>query len=232
MIRCSANEHYYDNDKHSSCPFCGSAREIEEETSFISSQRDDTDKTKIVRHTEEAETKTVLNNLNQEVSNEPIETKLNKEMNQMQDQSEKTIAPWARKDIKDTKSNRTNQETVVSKSKFSDAPVVGWLVIIEGNKKGQDYRIIPGINTIGRDNNNTIQLNTDDKEISREKHCLIEYEVKNKTFYLERGTTTTYLNDKRVGGDGSELKSGDIIEIGVTKLKFISFCSSEFCWDM
>lgn len=230
MIRCDANEHYYDNSKHSSCPFCGNARGNDDKTSFIQPQREDSDKTKLVGNT--AEIKTVhKHDLNKKSSNEDADIQ-SKKGETMKDKSEHTIAPWQRAKINEASTNDKYSEKQSAKSKFSNAPIVGWLVIIEGNNQGQDYRIIPGINTIGRDDENVIVINTDDKEISRDKHCVIEYEVKNKKFYLERGTTTTYLNDNRVGGDGTELNSGDIIEIGATKLKFIPFCSADFCWNM
>ena len=69
-------------------------------------------------------------------------------------------------------------------------------------------------------------------EISRQKHCIIEFDTKNRKFYLERGESSTYLNNERVGGDGRLLKPNDIIEIGATKLRFIPFCNDDFCWEV
>lgn len=213
MIRCSANEHYYDNSKHSKCPFCTSGRGDDEKTSMVG-PRDDNDKTRVV-----------------DVAPMPEQKIEKEETPEMKQQDPKTTAPWQRKR---TKEQKDSAETLTQKteSSFSDAPVVGWLVVKEGNNQGRDFRIIPGINAVGRDVGNTICIDTGDHEISRERHCIIEFDVKNSKFYLERGSTTTYLNDSRVGGDGSELVIGDIIELGATKMQFVPFCSADFCWEM
>ncbi|SFV68616.1 Conserved domain protein [hydrothermal vent metagenome] len=188
MIRCNANTHYFDNAKHSQCPFC---------MSQIGSNKNASNASTVQKTTLESH-KNIPNNNNN-----------------------KTIAPWQRKEI-------LSNENI----KPSIAPIVAWLVIIEGENRGQDFRVIPAINTIGRDKSNTIFIDIADYEISREKHCIIEFDVKNNQFYLERGMSTTYLNNKRVGGDGSLLNVGDIIEIGSTKMKFIPFCTEDFSWDL
>ena len=182
MIRCDANEHYFDETKHSKCPFCKGKSNAE---------------------------KTVL------MTSFPKE----RELTTIMEDDSKTVAPWQREAKEKTK-------------EYNKAPIVGWLVIIEGNHKGEDFRIIHGINSIGRERSNTICLNIDDNEISRETHCIIEFDSKNSKFYLERGTTTTYLNDARVGRDGTLLKMNDIIEIGSTKLRFIPFCGEDFSWKI
>ncbi len=218
MTRCDANEHYFDNNKHSKCPFCTSESNSDKKTSVLRS-KSELGKTKYL----DIDTKNISKDT-------PIPKK---EENSMSESDPKTTAPWQRKKTK-AETNETTESSCIDsvQASFSNAPVVGWLVIVEGNHKGQDFRIIPGINAIGRDKSNNICVDTGDQEISRERHCIIEFDVKNSKFYLERGATTTYLNDNRVGGDGSELSIGDIIEIGATKVKFVPFCSAEFCWDM
>jgi len=208
MVRCDANEHHYDNSKHSSCPHCTSGRGNDDKTSIIAKAHP--------KKPQQSgyEDDTVIRNNKSDNINSP------------KDSGPKTVAPWARKK---TKKDESSSET---KSAYSDAPVVGWLVIFEGLQKGRDFRIIPGINTIGRGNINTINIDNGDSEISRERHCLIEYDLKSGQFYLERGTTSTSHNGGRVGGNGNELALGDTIEIGSTILKFIPFCNSDFCWEM
>jgi len=220
MIRCEANEHYYDNSKHSSCPFCG-------RVSSNDGKRASTDKTVLVEPKRTSSDKTELVSQNEENKTVIVRNSSTKEKQMDNNMGEKTIAPWQRK--KSSQSSETKNDIDES---FSEAPVVGWLVIVEGASMGKDFRIVPGINTIGRGMENMITINNGDNEISREKHCIVEFDVKNSKFYLERGTTTTYLNENRVGGEGSEMDAGDIIEIGKTKLKFIPFCSSDYCWEM
>ncbi|HIP13612.1 MAG TPA: FHA domain-containing protein [Arcobacter sp.] len=203
MVRCDANEHHYDNSKHSSCPHCTSGRGNDEKTSIRAKPHPKT-----------------------EVSSEKDTFIRDNKLKLDKNSGSKTVAPWARKKTK------KDESTLETKSAYSDAPVVGWLVVFEGLQKGRDFRIIPGINTIGRGNINTINIDNGDSEISRERHCLIEYDLKSGQFYLERGTTSTSHNGGRVGGNGNELALGDTIEIGSTILKFIPFCNSEFCWEM
>ena len=208
MVRCDANEHHYDNSKHSSCPHCTSGRGNDDKTSIIAK----------ARHKPQQggyEDDTFIRD------KKPIHG-----VPTTKDNGPKTVAPWARKKTK------KDELTSEIQSSYSGAPVVGWLVLIEGKEKGRDFRLIPEINTIGRGSQNTINIDNGDTEIAREKHCLIEYDVKSGEFILERGSKSTYHNDKGVRGDGKILELGDIIEIGSTKLKFIPFCNSDFCWEM
>lgn len=205
MVRCDANEHHYDNSKHSSCPHCTSGRGND-------------DKTSLIRGNKTNETPSKPNVEKEIVIRKPS-------IPSSSDGGPKTVAPWMRK-------GKINNEKPQESSAYSNAPVVGWLVLIEGEQKGRDFRIIPEINTIGRGTQNTINIDNGDKEIAREKHCLIEYDIKSGEFVLERGSKSTYHNDKGVRGDGKVLEVGDIIEIGSTKLKFIPFCNSDFCWEM
>ena len=206
MVRCDANEHHYDNSKHSSCPHCTSGRGSDDKTSII-------DRRDIVPPTG-------TQNIKRDDSNDtiPIAT--------LQDRGPKTVAPWARKKIE------KDEPASTAKSAYADAPVVGWIVIVKGLHRGKDFKIIPGINKIGRGISNAINIDNGDTEISRDEHCLIEYDLKSGQFYLERRTSSTYHNGGRVGGNGNELSQGDTIEIGSTVLKFIPFCNSDFCWEM
>ncbi len=228
MIRCSANEHYFDNDKHSKCPFCTSGKKSNKQRSSDTPRGDD-EKTKSTN----SSAKTEFND-NPPPADKTPNSSTKEDNNNMKDNDPKTTASWQRKkENKESEHRETDSSPKQEpKANFSLAPVVGWLVVVEGEERGRDFRVIPGINNIGRDSANDIAIDTGDLEISRDKHSIIEFDVKNSKFYLERGTTATYLNDNRVGGDGSELVLGDIIEIGATKLKFIPFCSSEYCWDM
>ncbi len=222
MVRCPADEHHYDDSKHSSCPHCtkilnGGYRNM--------NNRKPEDKTIQVNQkkpTAESEKKTVMRD---EGSAGVV-----KPNHPTQDSSEpKTTAPWMNNSTKDTRKEKETKHTYLAFGETS--PVTGWLVIVEGENKGKDFRIIPGINTIGRSKDNTIIIDSD-SSISRGRHCLIEYDYKNGKFYIEKETNSVYLNGDRVGGNGSELTINDIIEIGKTKLKFIPFCNSEFCWEL
>lgn len=249
-VKCDANEHYYDADKYSSCPYCAANRGTREAT--VPDREDSYEiKTEInpSNHNMEGDIPTELkgekngpyvgedepktkptidtrpyNYANQDPSYSYIpgvDKNPASEPKPYTDDEPKTIGTW------------DNVATIISADKdkiFQKAPVVGWLVIVEGNQIGRDFRIIPGLNTIGRDKDNTIVIDNQDKSISRNRHCLVEYDMKNNNYYIERGGNNTYLNGDRVGGEGVKLNSGDTIEIGETKLRFIPLCSSEFNW--
>lgn len=113
----------------------------------------------------------------------------------------------------------------------NETPVVGWLVIIEGPGKGTALEFSFGLQTIGRDSGQSICLNFGDEEISRESHASLEYDPRERKVFLSKGSNLVYLNKERVGQSAEiGLKWGDVIELGATKLRFVSFCSPDFCW--
>lgn len=109
-------------------------------------------------------------------------------------------------------------------------PVVGWVVCIEGPSKGADYRIKPERNFIGRNSDMDIAL-TKDQSVSGRNHAIISYNPKNGVFRLVPGDGhgLTYLNNDEIFS-ATEIKHGDIIELGATKLRFIPFCDGGFTW--
>jgi hypothetical protein len=111
-------------------------------------------------------------------------------------------------------------------------PVVGWLVCIEGNNLGNDFRLKSGRNFIGRAQDMDVSIPGDDT-VSREKHAIVVYEPKTYTFLVQAGDSKelSYLNDKVVLNP-EELKANDIITVGNTKLMFFPCCNEKFNWEM
>lgn len=107
----------------------------------------------------------------------------------------------------------------------------GWLVGIEGPSKGKAYTVRENKNYIGRSANNDIVL-AEDHTVSREKHAVIIYVPKQRIFIAQPGDSRElfYVNDDVVL-ENLPLKSGDLIEIGRSKLRFLPLCGSEFGWD-
>ena len=118
----------------------------------------------------------------------------------------------------------------IMKQKTGIDPVVGWVVCIDGPSKGQDYKIKSERNVIGRDRSMDIAI-TDDTGVSRENHASISYNPKTGSFRLVPGEShgLAYLNDEEVYVP-AELKRGDVIELGQTKLMFVPFCGEDFAW--
>lgn len=111
--------------------------------------------------------------------------------------------------------------------------VRGWLVVIGGPGVGKSLEIGTGQNQIGRHPSNRISLPFGDQNISRECHAILSYDPKKRKFHLtnnQTGQNLTYLNDDAVYAP-TEMKAGDVIGIGATKLKFYPLCGEAFDWS-
>lgn len=110
-------------------------------------------------------------------------------------------------------------------------PVVGWLVCIEGNDKGLDFRIHSDNNFIGRSEEMDICIRGD-VAIAKYRQAVASYDARNKRFYMApcEGRSLVYLNGEPLLAPAGIVK-GDIIEIGCTKLLFVPLCCREFSWE-
>jgi hypothetical protein len=138
-----------------------------------------------------------------------------------------------RKDISGvTKIYKASASSTISDASEREDPVVGWLVIIEGRGKGADFRLGFGANAIGRGEGESVSLNFGDKQISRTNHGVLTYDPKGRKFYIQGGggRSLTYLNDEVVLSP-TQLSDRSIIQVGETKLKFVSFCDDNFNWE-
>lgn len=95
------------------------------------------------------------------------------------------------------------------------APVLGWLVIMKGKRRGSDFRIDKDSVTIGREGSCDVAL--DDDTASRE-HSRIKKEG-DRFEVIDLGSANgTFLNRKKV--QRHKLKDGDVIKVGETLLLF------------
>ncbi len=111
------------------------------------------------------------------------------------------------------------RKTVVLTDKRK-TPVVGWFVALNGEQKGEDFRIHDGQNIIGSAPDAEIVLR--DSGISG-KHASLRY--KDQKFFLTDldSTNGTYLNDRPDPIAKEELKDNDVVRIGEISLKFKCF---------
>lgn len=132
----------------------------------------------------------------------------------------------------DKKTRVVPKTRATSDEEDTSTPVVAWLVIIEGPGRGRAFEMSYGLNKIGRGADQEITLNFGDEEISRKNHAAIEYDPKDRSFYLTKGENLVYVNDKRVGMNSEhKMDAGDLIQIGKTFLNFVPFCHPGFDWS-
>lgn len=107
-------------------------------------------------------------------------------------------------------------------------PVRGWLVVVEGAKKGIDYRLHTGKNTVGRSKSNDVAFDFDNT-VSAEENVVITYDERNNMFYIQsgKGKNNVYINNS-ILLDARQIKDNDVIEIGQTKLVLRTFCNETF----
>lgn len=115
-----------------------------------------------------------------------------------------------------------------------DDPVVGWLVIVSGPGKGSHVAVGEQDNHVGRGGGSEsprVQLDFGDRGISRSNAFVIRYDPKKRRFKIlpGKGSNIIYLNDDDLDHP-TEIKSGDVIEVSETKLRFVSFCGGDFDW--
>ena len=109
-------------------------------------------------------------------------------------------------------------ETILaSEGTRSGGDVVGVLVAIDSELKGQIFPIKPGENHLGRHKSSDVELKSE--KISRSHAMLIHHDG---IFVIKplSDKNPTFLNDVRT--DGDELGDGDTIRLGLTTLKFRS----------
>lgn len=109
-------------------------------------------------------------------------------------------------------------------------PVCGWLVCIEGVKRGLDFKVRMGKNFVGRADDMDIQI-LGDNGISRRNHAIVVYDPQHRNTVLLPGESSglAYLNGDAVYTP-RELAAYDIVELGKSRFLFVPFCGNNFEW--
>ena len=109
-------------------------------------------------------------------------------------------------------------------------PVTGWLVVIEGEKKGTSFTVHTDRNIIGRGIEHDINISFD-KASSKSGDAVISYDSRKSRFHITvlEGKNNVYLNDD-ILLQPEVLKDYDVIEIGETKFVFRSLCNEQFTY--
>ncbi len=112
------------------------------------------------------------------------------------------------------------------------APVVGWLVCIDGKEKGKDYKIVAGGNTIGRIGGNvTPDIVLKDEQVSRGAHATLFYDPDDDNYVLQSGQVhgLTKVNGALLTGSIT-LNYHDKIKMGSSIFLFEPLCREGFSW--
>ena len=121
----------------------------------------------------------------------------------------------------------------VSRAKFHQDPVVGWLVIVGGPGLGAHRSIYEGNNTVGRASTQRVPIDFGDDTISSEEQAYIRYDSHDRSFLFVPNlakTNVVQVNDQKPTG-AVELKAMDVITMGRTQLVFVPFCGPDFDWS-
>ena len=131
--------------------------------------------------------------------------------------------------INNADSDESRTVALIKEEKGID-PVVGWIICVEGNEKGRDYRIHADNNYIGRSSRMDICIRGDET-VSRDNHAVISYDTVDNTYYFSPGDgrAIVRLNEKALF-QTSEIKAYDKITIGKSSFLFIPLCGDEFHW--
>ena len=124
-----------------------------------------------------------------------------------------------------------SKDTKPDKADSSD-PVVGWLVIVEGPGKGRSLTLGYGMNDIGRSAEARVPLDYGDAEIARSQHALVTFDPRSLKFFVQHGggKNLTYVGDNPVLVP-QELRGGEEIALGRTRLRFVALCGPDFDWQ-
>ena len=203
MQQCS-NGHLYDDEKNASCPFCSNGSSVNVTVPLTEPQAD-------------------MGNAF------PQTTPLDGDYVAPQPQvaGAQGVFP-ATMPVNEEFAKTTYKEDMVNEKGIVE--VRGWLVCLEGEKRGEDFPIRGERSTIGRGAGNDIRLDFD-TSVSKAVNAIIAYDARNNKFFISFGESKNniYVNDQLLMTP-IELKDYDVIEIGSTKMIFRSLCNESFNW--
>lgn len=100
-------------------------------------------------------------------------------------------------------------------SQASGLPVLGWLVILKGRRKGRDFRIDKDVSVLGREG--TCDFVIEDDTVSRQ-HVRIRSEDRKFILFDLGSGNGTFVNGEQV--QRVELQDGDVIKVGDSLILF------------
>ena len=108
--------------------------------------------------------------------------------------------------------------------------LTGWLVYVNGNKRGRAITLGQKDTLLGQDESGEVIVLEEEELL--QAYAVVVYESDVREFYIKPGKKRClfYAGDNAVYNRTS-LKSGDMVEIGQSKMIFVPFCNETFDWD-
>lgn len=211
LVKCS-NGHFYDGEKYSVCPHCAGGDQDDVHTVPMGGGH-------------EKDVTLPINPVTESGATGSSQSKTIAEV--LEDVGNRTVSGESFDDEDDLKTIRITPFSQEGRKE----PVVGWLIGLNGEGYGESFKLVTGKNFIGRDKSMDVVLRGDNS-VSRQKHAILIFEPKAKIFLVQPGESRElfYLNDEVVLNN-QQLKKGDILCIGETKLMFIPLCGEDFDWE-
>lgn len=130
-------------------------------------------------------------------------------------------SPAERPQIGDAAADAFARTRVVARSASSRPNPRGWLVALTGPRAGQDWRLQPGKNTLGRGADTDIAL--EENSVSS-LHAQIWVQEDDKVVLVDKDSTNgTFVNEIQIFQPTS-LHQGDLVRLGeVVKLQWVEF---------
>ncbi len=107
--------------------------------------------------------------------------------------------------------------------------VVGWLIGVNGNARGESFAVRMGRNVLGRDRRSDIVVN-DDQASSHHADLVFRPEERRYILMDHNSTNGTYVNEEEIE-PRRDLANNDVIRIGAHKFLFLPLCREGFYWD-
>ncbi|HEX7707168.1 MAG TPA: FHA domain-containing protein [Thermoanaerobaculia bacterium] len=107
--------------------------------------------------------------------------------------------------------------------------VVGWLIGLSGERRGESYPVRMGRNVIGRDRRSDILI---DDDLASTHHADLVFRPEERRFILmdHNSTNGTYVNEAEIE-PRRDLVEQDVIRIGTQRFLFMPLCRDGFHWD-
>lgn len=246
LCRCEQG-HFYDKEKYSSCPHCAGGSASDEKrteafaedftVSLIGEAPDDSAAGGFADHTAGN-----MGNVVMDVQNESLDERfqtaeddeINRNVFGSEEDSDHTVGffddifPGGSSAKKKTFTEKSEPKPVANKV---STPCVGWLIALEGEHVGTDFRLKVGKNFVGRSPQMDVAL-TGDKSVSRESHAIVIYEPKAHIYLVQPGESSSLVyRNNEVLLTPMKLEAYDTITVGDVDLVFMPLCGERFNWE-